>query len=146
MQKKYSVIKCIRNGGIIYRKYVKYTVVSDKSIDGVLGSRTRGRMFEGADESTELWRHPKSRTYLVVNLMLHFIISSSFLNYLPSCLHIFFGFPCRDLIHWTRCNHPWECSGPRTWTTTATTTTTLLCKTHSLVDCFDVRTRCCQTK
>ena len=28
--------------------------INDKSIDGVLGG---GRM-EGADESTELWRHP----------------------------------------------------------------------------------------
>ena len=32
--------------------------LNDKSIDGVLGSRTRGGMMEGADESTELWRHP----------------------------------------------------------------------------------------
>ena len=28
-----------------------------KSIDGVLGTRTRGSWMEGADESTELWRH-----------------------------------------------------------------------------------------
>ena len=26
--------------------------------DGVLGTRTRGSRMEGADESTELWRHP----------------------------------------------------------------------------------------
>ena len=32
--------------------------INDKSIDGVLGSRTQGGMMEGADESTELWRHP----------------------------------------------------------------------------------------
>ena len=30
-----------------------------KSIDGVLGTRTRGNRMEGADESTELWRQPK---------------------------------------------------------------------------------------
>ena len=30
----------------------------EKSLDGVLGTRTRGGMMEGADESTELLRHP----------------------------------------------------------------------------------------
>ena len=29
-----------------------------KSIDGVLGTRTQGSKMEGADKSTELWRHP----------------------------------------------------------------------------------------
>ena len=29
-----------------------------KSVDGVLGTRTRGGRMVGADESTELWRHP----------------------------------------------------------------------------------------
>ena len=28
-----------------------------KSVDGVLGTRTRGGRMVGADESTELWRH-----------------------------------------------------------------------------------------
>ena len=28
----------------------------EKSIDGVLGNRTRGRRMVGADETTELWR------------------------------------------------------------------------------------------
>ena len=28
------------------------------SVDGVLGSRTQGGRMEGADKSTELWRHP----------------------------------------------------------------------------------------
>ena len=32
--------------------------LNDKTVDGVLGTRTRGRRMEGADESTELWRHP----------------------------------------------------------------------------------------
>ena len=39
-------------------KYSTNYTINDKSIDGVLGSRTRGGMMEGADESTELWRHP----------------------------------------------------------------------------------------
>ena len=40
-------------------KYSTNFTINDKSIDGVLGSRTRGSMMEGADESTELWRHSK---------------------------------------------------------------------------------------
>ena len=39
-------------------KYSTNFTINDKSIDGVLGSRTRGGMMEGADESTELWLHP----------------------------------------------------------------------------------------
>ena len=33
-----------------------------KSVDGVLGTQTRGGRMVGADESTELWRHP---SYLI---------------------------------------------------------------------------------
>ena len=29
----------------------------EKSVDGVLGIRTRGRRMVGIDETTELWRH-----------------------------------------------------------------------------------------
>ena len=29
-----------------------------KSVDGMLGTQTRGGRLVGADESTELWRHP----------------------------------------------------------------------------------------
>ena len=32
--------------------------MNDKSVDGVLGSQTQGGRMEGADGSTELWRHP----------------------------------------------------------------------------------------
>ena len=39
-------------------KYSTNFTINYKSIDGVLGSRTRGDMMEGADKSTELWRHP----------------------------------------------------------------------------------------
>ena len=31
----------------------------EKSVDGVLGIRTRARRMVGVDETTELWRHPK---------------------------------------------------------------------------------------
>ena len=33
----------------------------EKSIDGVLGIRTRGRRMIGADETTELWRPPEKQ-------------------------------------------------------------------------------------
>ena len=38
-------------------KYSTNTI-NENSIDGVLGTRTRGGRMVGADESTELWRHP----------------------------------------------------------------------------------------
>ena len=39
--------------------YSTNLTINDKSIDGVLGTRTRGGRMEGADESTELWaEHP----------------------------------------------------------------------------------------
>ena len=40
-------------------KYSTNTVY-DKSIDCVLGTRTRGGWMVDADESTELWRNPKN--------------------------------------------------------------------------------------
>ena len=41
-------------------KYSTNLTINDKSIDGVLGTRTRGSRMVGADKSTELWRHPES--------------------------------------------------------------------------------------
>ena len=38
-------------------KYTTYLTINDKSIDGVLGSRTWGSRMEGRDESTALWWH-----------------------------------------------------------------------------------------
>ena len=35
-----------------------------KSVDGVLGIRTRGRRMVGADETTELWRPPEQMTFI----------------------------------------------------------------------------------
>ena len=40
-----------------------------KNIDGVLGTRTRRRKMESADESTELWRHPYILLIFVCLLM-----------------------------------------------------------------------------
>ena len=36
----------------------------EKSIDGVLGIRTRGHRMVGADETTELWRPPQSDKFV----------------------------------------------------------------------------------
>ena len=43
-------------------KYSTNLTISYKSIDGVFGTRTRGSMMVGADESTELWQDPNSVT------------------------------------------------------------------------------------
>ena len=37
----------------------------EKSVDGVLGIRTRSRRMEGADETTELWRPPTESNLMV---------------------------------------------------------------------------------
>ena len=39
-------------------KYSTNLTINDKSIDGMLGTQTRGGRMVGEDESTELWRHP----------------------------------------------------------------------------------------
>ena len=39
----------------------------EKSIDGVLGIRTRGRRMVGADETTELWRPPTNSVSIELN-------------------------------------------------------------------------------
>ena len=45
-------------------------------VDGVLGTQTRGGRMEGADKSTELWRHPNQNSKFglpkfKLNLQLH---------------------------------------------------------------------------
>ena len=40
-------------------KYSTNTI-NEKSVDVVLGTRTRGSSVAGADESTELWQQPKN--------------------------------------------------------------------------------------
>ena len=42
---------------------VTISIQIEKSIDGVLGIRTRGRRIIGADETTELWRPPLFKTF-----------------------------------------------------------------------------------
>ena len=42
--------------------------INDKSVDGVLGTRTRDSRMVGADKSTELWRHP----FLVFTVSFYF--------------------------------------------------------------------------
>ena len=44
----------------LFFSHDKYSTnnINEKSVDGVLGTRTRGSRMVGADESTELWWHP----------------------------------------------------------------------------------------
>ena len=49
----------------VYFRYFLDTIsIIEKSVDGVLGIRTRGRGMVGADKTTELWR-PQSLTLLL---------------------------------------------------------------------------------
>ena len=53
----------------VYFRYFLITIsIIEKSIDGVLGTRTRGRRMVGADETTELWR-PQLRDALVATIV-----------------------------------------------------------------------------
>ena len=52
----------------VYFRHFLYTISIiqiEKSVDGVLGTRTRGRRMVGADETTELWRPPKCQAFLL---------------------------------------------------------------------------------
>ena len=44
----------------LFFSHDKYSTntINDKSIDGVIGTRTQGGRMVGIDESIELWRHP----------------------------------------------------------------------------------------
>ena len=44
----------------LFFSHDKYSTntINEKSVAGVLGTQTRGGKMVGADESTELWRHP----------------------------------------------------------------------------------------
>ena len=50
----------------------------DKRVDGVLGIRTLGGSMEGAEESTELWRHPKKIILYLVDVIKLFWRKSRF--------------------------------------------------------------------
>ena len=60
-----SIVCFYTNGPIpasfsLFSSFPHYTIqYIDESVDSVLGIRTRGGRMEGADESTELWRHPQ---------------------------------------------------------------------------------------
>ena len=44
---------------VYFRSFlITISIQIEKSIDGVLGIRTRGRRMVGADETTELWQPP----------------------------------------------------------------------------------------
>ena len=43
---------------VSHDKYITITI-NEKSIDDMLGTRTRGSMMVGSDKSTELWLHPR---------------------------------------------------------------------------------------
>ena len=58
----------------------------------MLGSRTQGGRMEGADESTELWRHPLSQFY--VN---EIILGSGFGGDIETKFHIIVQFT--DCLH-----------------------------------------------
>ena len=62
-EKVCRIILFFKNGPIpasfcfYFRSFlVTISIQTEKSIDGVLGIRTRGRRMVGADETTELWR------------------------------------------------------------------------------------------
>ena len=71
----YFILKCfilLKNGPnlasfclFLFFSLDKYSAntINDKSIDGVLGTRTRGGRIVGADESTELGVTPSYFTY-----------------------------------------------------------------------------------
>ena len=70
-----SFFKCAKPGAFFvyfhsfsHDKYSTNLTVNDKSVDGVLGTRTRGGSMVGADASTELWRHPFS--FILIRLLL----------------------------------------------------------------------------
>ena len=54
-----SKLKKWAKPGLFLFIFVLFTkTINDKSIDGVLGTRTQGGRMVGADKSTEVWRHP----------------------------------------------------------------------------------------
>ena len=58
-------------------KYSTHTI-NDKSVDGVLGTRTQGSNMVGTDKSTELWWNPCNPYYIgpLAVLVAHRILTS----------------------------------------------------------------------
>ena len=56
----------------VYSRHFLVTISviqTEKSIDGMLGIRTRGRRMVGADVTTELWRPPRSLFLLITTVV-----------------------------------------------------------------------------
>ena len=55
---------------VYFRPFLNTNTVQSlttKSVDGVLGTRTRGGRMVGVDESTELLRHPRLQDYFITS-------------------------------------------------------------------------------
>ena len=66
----------------LFSSFPHYTIQIwiDKSIDGVLGTRTQCNRMEGADESTELLRHPFASFFNLHFLCVHFFTRYFYLS------------------------------------------------------------------
>ena len=56
----------------VYSRHFLVTISviqTEKSIDGMLGIRTRGRRMVGADVTTEIWRPPRSLFLLITTVV-----------------------------------------------------------------------------
>ena len=78
-------------------KYVTNLTINEKSIDGMLNSQTWGGRMEGADESTELWRHPNLYCYLTMLVLMGGVITDH-LPSLSNTLELATFMLC--LLHW----------------------------------------------
>ena len=66
---------------VYFRSFLTISIQIEKSVDGMLGIRTRGCRMVGADETTELWRPP------VVNIVrLYVVIAQPSVQMLKSWL------------------------------------------------------------
>ena len=50
--------------------YSTNLTINDKSLDGVLGTRTWCGSMEGANKSTQLWQHPKNVLFLSSTILI----------------------------------------------------------------------------
>ena len=86
-------------------KYIINTI-NDKSVDGVIGTRTWGSRMVGTDESSELWQHCAMAAlaifYLVVKVSLDFAFPSRdpSMPYYPSVTDCSTRPENTHLLHW----------------------------------------------
>ena len=54
----------------LFSSFLFYTnqIQIDKSVDGVLGTQTRGGRMDGVDKSTELWCHPQKQKLHIISV------------------------------------------------------------------------------